>query len=166
MRGWSLLELILVMVIMGTLAVFVGPMLLNAVNAYTRTQSTVATYGKMRYAMERMVRELGAVRRDPADTTAFDITAMTATNLAFTNDAGTQVTISFGGGNVNLGYAGTATGVLTDQVSAFSLAYFRQDGATAASGAVNVAYVEISMTLADGPTTFANRRRVAVRNPQ
>lgn len=165
-RGWTLVELIMVMVIVGILAVFVGPLLLNAVKAYDRTQTTVETYAKMRYALERMAREIAAIRRSAADTTQFDIASMTGTNFTFTKEDATQVAITTAASNVNLTYVGTATGVLTDQVSALNFAYFRHDGATPAASATDVEFVEIALTLSDGSTSYANRLRVALRNVQ
>ena len=165
-RGWTLVELIMVMVIIGIVAVFIGPVLLNAVKAYDRTQITVNTYGKMRYAMERMAREIAAVRRAPGDTTAFEVASMTPTSFTFTNEDGTQVAIALGGSDVNLTYAGTGTGVLADRVGALNFAYYRHDGASAAANATELELVEVSMTISDGTTSYASRLRVALRNVQ
>ena len=165
-RGWTLIELIMVMTIIGIVAVFIGPILLNAVKAYDRTQITVNTYAKMRYAMERMVREIEAVRRNPADTTEFDIATMTAGNLTFTKEDGTPVTITLAGTNLNLTYVGTGTGMLADRVSALGFAYFRHDGATAAANATELVFVQVSMTISDGTTSYASRTRISLRNVQ
>jgi prepilin-type N-terminal cleavage/methylation domain-containing protein len=163
-RGWTLVELILVMTIVGIVAVFIGPVLLNAVRAYDRTQATVNAYGTMRYAMERMAREIAAVRRDPANTAAFDVATMGAGNLTFTKEDGVEVTLATAGTNVSLTYAGTGSGVLADRVSALGFAYFRHDGTTAAADAAQLRYVEVSMTIGDGSANYANRVRVALRN--
>lgn len=165
-RGWTLIELIMVMVIVGILAIFIGPMLLNAIKAYDRTQATVSTYGKMRYAMERMAREIAAVRRSAADTTDFDVTTMTAGTFSFFKEDGTQVTIALAGSNLNITYAGTGTGLLADGVGALSFAYYRSDGATVAANATQLAFVEVSMTISDGTTNYPNRVRVGLRNVQ
>jgi prepilin-type N-terminal cleavage/methylation domain-containing protein len=165
-RGWTLIELIMVMVIIGILAAFVGPVLLNAIKAYDRMQVTVNTYGKMRYAMERMAREIAAIRRRAADTTAFDVTTMTAGTFAFFKEDGTQVTLTAAGTDLNLIYAATGTGLLADRVGALAFAYYGSDGATVAADATELAFVQVSMTITDGTTNYPNRVRVALRNLQ
>jgi type II secretory pathway pseudopilin PulG len=165
-RGWSLVELVMVIIIVGTLAAFIGPLLLKAVSAYDMTEGTVGAYAKMRYAMERIAREVREVRRSPADTANLDISSMTAINFTFYKADGTQVAITFAAPNVTLNYVGTASGTLTDQVSAFTFAYYQQDGTTAATNAANVAYVQASLTLTEGTNNFANRQRFDLRNPQ
>lgn len=168
MRGWSLMELILVLVIIGTLGVFVGPLLLNAITAYDRTHTAVVTLAKQRYAMERMVREMRDIRRTPADTASFDISSMAGTNFTFFKADGTEVAIALSGSTVTLGYTGTGTGTLTDQVATSGLAftYYLQDGTTTGATATTVAFVEVSLTLAEGSATFENRSRVDLRNPR
>jgi prepilin-type N-terminal cleavage/methylation domain-containing protein len=165
-RGWTLVELIMVMLIIGILAVFIGPMALNAIKAYDRTQATVNTYGKMRYAMERMAREIAAVRRNAANTTGLDVTTMTAGTFTFFKEDGTQVTIALAGTNLNLTYVGTGTGLLADRVGALTFAYYRSDGTTVATNATELAFVEVGMTISDGTTNYPNRVRVALRNVQ
>jgi len=165
-RGWTLVEMIVVVAVLGTLAAFVAPVLVQALGAYEATDASVATYAKMRYAMERMAREIREVRRAPADTANFDISAMSAASLSFVKDDGTEVTLGSSGSTLTLGYTGTASGTLTDQVGAFALAYLQQDGTTAAAGAADVAFVQVSMTLVEGANNYASRLRVDLRNPQ
>src|SRR5688572_28061340 len=132
-RGWSLVELTLVIVILGILGIFIGPLLLSAVTAYDKTQTSVATLAKQRYAMERIVREIRDIRRTPADTATFDISSLaSATALTFFKADGTHVALALSGSTVTLGYTGVATSTLTDQVAGFSLVYYLQDGTTTA----------------------------------
>lgn len=181
-RGWTLVELIMVLVIMGVLAAFVGPVLLGALTAYRYTNASVATYTKMRYALERMAREVREVRRDPSNTADYDISTMSATSLVFkTNDNDSdssnnnQVTITFGGSNVTLAYTvpSSISATLTDQVNSApalpcrtGFRYFQLDGSTVATSKSDIAFVEVGLTLTEGTNDYCNRIRVDLRNPQ
>lgn len=171
--GWSLIEMLMVLVIMGVLAALVGPVLLGAVTAYGVTESNVAAYGKMRYALERMAREVRQVRRSTADTASFDITAMTATNLDFVKNDGQRVIIAFTGPSVTMTYSAVGNGVLTDWVNAAPVApcvtgfrYLQLDGTTSTASAGAVQFVEIGLTLQSGANNYCNRVRVDLRGPQ
>lgn len=173
-RGFSLIELVLVVVILGTIAAFVGPMLSTALEAYDTTEASTATYGKMRYALERMAREIREVRRSTADTANFDISAMTATTLTFVKNDAQQVTIAYpaGSGTVTVNYVAVASGVLTDRVNEAPAApcvtgfrYFQQGNVLGATAAT-VSAVEIGLTLREGTNDYCNRVRVDLRTPQ
>ena len=164
-EGLSLVELILVIVILGILAAFVGPVLFNAIRSYDQAQKGVQTQAKMRYALERMSRELREVRRETTDATFLDVTSMTATSMAFFKTDGTQVVLNVVGNQVNLAYP-AAAGILTDQVGSFSLAYFQQDTSTVAATAASISFVQISLALSEGTNLFSARVRVDLKNPQ
>jgi MSHA biogenesis protein MshO len=164
-EGFSLLELIMVIVILGILAAFVGPVLFNAIRAYDQAQKGVQTQAKMRYAIERMSRELREIRRQTTDAALLDITSMTATSLAFFKTDSTPVVIAVAGNQVNLAYS-TVSAMRTDQLGSFSLEYFQPDGVTAAATASSLSFVQISMTLSEGTNLFSARARVDVKNAQ
>jgi prepilin-type N-terminal cleavage/methylation domain-containing protein len=189
--GYTLLEVVMVMIILGIVAAFVAPVLSTAVTAYDTTSRNIEVLTKMRYAMERMAREIRAARRDPADSANYDIATMGATTLEFCRADGTRVTIDqTPATEVKLGYTtgfaassctagGATTQTLTDSVitsvpppTPFSFKYCRVDGTTCAtsSGATvdktNVAFVEITMTLAGtGTDNYTSTIRVDLRNP-
>ena len=163
--GFTLIELVMVIVILGILAAFVGPVLFNAMRSYQSVQTGVETQAKMRYAVERMARELREVRRQTTDATFLDVTSMTASSIAFFKTDGTEVIINVAGNQVNLAYS-TLAGTLTDQVASFSLAYFQQDASTPAATAASISFVEIGMTLSEGTNLFPARVRVDLKNPQ
>lgn len=165
-EGFTLAELIMVILILGILAAFVGPVLFNALRAFQRVQSGAETQAKMRYAVERMAREMREMRRQATDAAFLDVTSMTATGMSFFKTDGTEVSIGLAGDQVDLAYNATLSGMLTDQVGAFSLAYFQQDATTVAATAASLAYVQISLTLSEGASSYPARVRVDVKNPQ
>jgi prepilin-type N-terminal cleavage/methylation domain-containing protein len=165
LEGFSLVELVMVIVILGILAAFVGPVLFNAMRSYQGVQAGGETQAKMRYAIERMSRELREIRRQVTDATFLDVTSMTASGMAFVKTDGTQVIINVVGNQVNLAYS-TLSGMLTDQVGSFSLAYFQQDAITPATTAASISFVEVSMTLSEGTNLFPARVRVDLKNRQ
>lgn len=166
-EGFTLAELIMVIVILGILGAFVGPVVYNAIRSYDSIQKSTNTNAKVRYAMERIAREMRDIRRQITDSAALDIPSMTASSLAFFKTDGTQVVLNSAGNVVNLAYS-TLTGMLIDQVQAgsFSLAYFEQGGSTLAGTASSISFVQVSMTLTDGGVTIPARLRVDLRNPQ
>jgi prepilin-type N-terminal cleavage/methylation domain-containing protein len=163
-HGLSLIELVMVIVILGILAAFIGPILLNAMRAYDRGQNAMLTQAKMRYAMERVSRELREVRRQATDPTFPDITVAAATSIAFFKTDGTQVVLSAAGNQLNLSYP-PVTGMLTDQLGTFQLAYFQQNGVTVPATTASLAFVQVSMTLSEGTNLISGRVRVDLKNP-
>jgi prepilin-type N-terminal cleavage/methylation domain-containing protein len=179
-EGFSLLELVLVIVILGILVVFVGPVLYNAMRSYAGIQVGAVTNVKVRYAMERISREMRDIRRQATDSAYLDIRGMSASSMAFFKSDGSRVVLNVVGGNVvNLEYlpagGSTLTGMLLDQVQpgSFALSYFQQNNAAAATITAQpstttqqVSFVQVSMSIVDGTNTFPARLRVDLRNPQ
>jgi prepilin-type N-terminal cleavage/methylation domain-containing protein len=166
-RGWSLVELVVVILVLGMLAAFIGPLLVSALTAYDMTSGTVSAYAKMRYAMERMEREMRDIRRSPADTTKYDINAgtLSATNFDFVKWDGTAVKIDLNGTNVRITYGATA-GILADKASLLEIKYYRHDGTTETAAVNNIEFVQIRMTLTDKANSYTSRVRVSLRTPQ
>jgi prepilin-type N-terminal cleavage/methylation domain-containing protein len=174
-EGFTLWELVMVIVILGILGAFVGPVAYNAIRSYDAVQKSTNTNAKIRYAMERIAREMRDVRRQVTDAAALDIPSMTATSMAFFKTDGTRVVLYGVSGGVNLAYSivanpafSTLTGMLVDQVQAgsFSLGYVEQGGTTVAGSASSIVFVQVSMTLTEGAVTVPARLRVDLRNPQ
>lgn len=166
--GFTLLEAVAAIVVLGLLIVASMPMLENALNAYTATNNSVAILGKLRYATERMARELREVRHNGA---SYDLN-MSLTAPVFTrvdNVTTRVVTIAQGGGVVTLNYDAPVlvpvnpVPVLTDELGTLTFSYIDEDGVATVS-AVNVRAVEIYLTLVRGGATYEQRTRVALRN--
>ena len=174
--GYSLIELVIVLIIIGVLAAFVSPILTTAVTSYDTTAQNLEALTKMRYAMERIAREIRAIRRDPLDPDSFDIVtgSMTATKFEFCRSDGTRVTIdNTTSTEIKLGYTSGFTSTctasaattyrLTDNVTAFSLTYRTITGAVTASK-TSVAYVDLDFTIS-GVGSHSGSMRVEMRGP-
>lgn len=163
-RGFTLIEMSMVIVILGILAAATTPLLTNSFRAYETNQSNMATLSKLRYATERIARELREVRFNG---TNYEIASMTANTLSFTkNDvASTIVTITSAPPLATLQYSTPAmTSTLTDQVTSLQFEYYDISDAVTASN-VDVAYVDVVLTLTDPNSGAAvQRTRIALRN--
>jgi hypothetical protein len=124
---------------------------------------------KLRYATERMAREIREVRRNLSSPTDFEMTLGT-NNLTFTKITdGNQVTISSSAPNVNLTYQTPAiSAVLTDLLNAntdLNFQYYLADRTTQTASLSQLAYVRISLTLTDRDGAQVNQLTwVALRN--
>src|SRR3954470_8049876 len=89
--GYTLIELVIVIMIVGILAAFVEPILTETLSSYYTSARNVEILAKMRYATERMAREIHQIRNDITNTANYDISTMTATKLVFTRTDGNQI---------------------------------------------------------------------------
>ena len=162
-RGFTLVEMVMVIIILSVLGALTAPMMLKGMEAYEGTHKSLRTLDKLRYATERLARE---IRETDLNAGTYAISMAAVPPLTFTKTDGVLVTVSSGGGNLNLGYSVPAVSdVLTDEYSSVAFAYFDGDGVAAVTAAA-VRYVEITLTLTN-PTNgqnYSQRTRVALRD--
>jgi prepilin-type N-terminal cleavage/methylation domain-containing protein len=166
-QGFTLLEMIITLVVLGLLGAAAGYGLVGGTLAFTGTADAVQTLGKLRYSSERMAREIREIRRNPVTPANYDIGTMTATSLAFTRSDGTTVTLTGAPPLVTLAYSAPAgTPTLTDEVSSLAYNYLQADGSSAATGVGDVAFIEFELVLTNNGNLYPQRTRVALRNLQ
>jgi prepilin-type N-terminal cleavage/methylation domain-containing protein len=166
-QGFTLLEMVISLVVLGLLGATAGYGLIGGTLAFSGTADAVQTLGKLRYANERMAREIREIRRDPVTPANYDISTMNATTLAFTKADGTAVTLTGTPPLVTLAYSAPAgTPTLTDEVSSLSYSYLQADGTTAATGNSDVAFIEFELVLVRNGNSYPQRTRVSLRNQQ
>jgi MSHA biogenesis protein MshO len=162
-RGFTLFEMLICIIVLAIMASIAAPMMATAVTAYERFNEDLATLDRVRYATERLAREM---REVAFDGTSYNMNMSTSAPV-FTKTDGTTVTIVNSPPSVTLAYSTPAvspTPILSDQVSALSFAYFDETGTATATTAVAVRYVEVSLTLTLGSQTYSERTRVQLRN--
>lgn len=173
LQGFTLIELVITILILGILGSVVGVGLTESVLAFQTSNKVTDTTSKLRMASERLAREIRTVRRHPADTSSYHFTARDSDDMTFQRIASDGVSVETvtidgsGGSTITLGY-GTDY-ILTDQVSSFTFNYYQADGSTASAHPINsdIAFVEFEIVLTDGNgNTYPQKTRVALRNQQ
>lgn len=164
-RGFTLMEMVIVLVMIGLMAAIAGPYLSNGMRAYNDSASAVHTLSKLRLASERLVREIREIRRDAAGD--YDVTLpLTSGSLEFVKTDGEQVSIANAGTQLTLAYASVAGGApftLSDELASFSFSYLKHDG-TPYTSIADLGMIEFELVLSHAGNNYRQRSRVALRN--
>jgi prepilin-type N-terminal cleavage/methylation domain-containing protein len=134
-KGFTLIEAVIVIVILGVLGAIGAPMLVSATRSYVMERNILSTDAQAQLAMERMVREIRLI--DPANITAF-----TANALSFTL-SGAPVSYSVNAQKQLL----RNSDILATRVSGVSFAYFCSDWATPVTQASQIWRIQIGLQL-------------------
>ena len=170
-RGFTLIEAVVSIVLIGVLAMAVIPVISTGVKTYATTTTSINTLSKLRVATERMAREMREVRRNLVTPANYDLT-MGANSVVFYKTDGYRVTIAGGVPNITLTYLSpggvTTSGTLTNQVNvATDLVFTYYDIAGAVTSSLSqVAYVQIDLRLTEDGAALRQVTRVALRNQQ
>lgn len=157
-RGFTLVEMVMVIVLLGILAAIGAPMIANSMRLASTAGTDLGTASQLRYTTERLAREFRAVRLNGS---AYDIGAA-ALPLTFTKTDGTVVTLSLSGSNLSISYGGAST-VLSNQVSSLTLTYTNVTGVVFTN---TPSFIDLQISLAN-PTTgasYTQNTRVTLRN--
>lgn len=167
--GFTLIEMVISILILATLAASLAPLLAGSFQGYEINQSNLETLGRLRYATERIAREVREVRHNG---TNYQIATMGPATLSFTkNDAAnTVVTINSAPPLATLTYSTppltpAQVPVLTDRVVSLQFDYFDINNSNVGVTNINVAAIDVVLTLTDPHSgTVQQRTRIALRN--
>ncbi len=163
-RGFSLIEMIVSIVLLGILLAAAAPIFSTSLQSYVESRSRIDTLSKARFATERIARELREVRNAGG---TYSFATMLPNAVSFTNASGTTVTITAAPPDVMLAYSvPNVSSILTDELGAatdLSFTYYDSSGIPGATAAT-VAEVQVSLTLTKDGVSYPQQTRVALRN--
>jgi prepilin-type N-terminal cleavage/methylation domain-containing protein len=127
-RGFTLIELVIVIVVVSVAALVFSKMFIEAVRSYEWVDVEKEKLQEARYAQERMTREFRRVRDNVS------INAATATTFTFVDRDAATITISWNGvKGADLVYTRNGTQrVLASGVDSLAFAYWKTNGTAAA----------------------------------
>lgn len=156
-RGFSLIEIIVSLVIIGISTALAGMWIVSVVNGYVFAKTNASAVQKAQLAMTRLTKEFQAISA---------VTSATATAITYTRIDSTlspvNATVSLSGSTLSLN-----GDTLTDGVNAFALTYCNAADSTGCPTAWSSSskIIEISLTMTGGNNTQVNFvQRVAPRN--
>jgi len=166
-RGFTLVEMIVVMVLLGILSAVGSKMIAGTMEASYITARNHSSGSEARYAMERITRE---IRETAFGASGYSMATMGASSIVFTKEDATVVTITYSGNSITLGYTGGTTSTLTNQLvsGATNTFQYRDQLGGATSDREDVRFVEVTLAFANTVTGQAEtlRNRVFLRNAQ
>jgi prepilin-type N-terminal cleavage/methylation domain-containing protein len=165
-KGFTLIEIIITIVLIGVLSTIAAVIILQGIRAYSEERTRSDVHYQARIAMERMAREIRTIRSQ----TAGDITTMAAANLAFCDITGKAIEFSLAGTVLNRRESATCNppawggwNALANGVGPLTFTYRDVAGASGAA-ATDLWFVEIDMTDTQGSETMRMRTKVHPRN--
>lgn len=159
--GFTLLEMVVSMVILGILGATGATLLTGGLDAYETGREQLDTLGKARLAADRLAWE---IRQTAYRGTTYDIILLSPSQFRFVKTDGEIVTVDSSGTTMQLTYNSVGFAApLLDRVSALTFGYYQADGQTVASVASQVRYVEVSFTASNSVDSVARRVRIALR---
>lgn len=189
-NGFTLVEIIISIVLLGILAAVGSSMISDTFKTTKMVDANQASRAQLRYAVERLAREIreikyvsqGTAMNGATNYTGYCIDTISSTSLIFnkptsgdldktdcksTNTASVNISVS---PTVNLNSSPLASNVIIP----YSLAYYLQDGSTTTTttGSTTttappnafVRFVVITLTVQDSGQSITERTRVALRD--
>jgi len=148
--GFTLIEAIITLVIAGVLAAIGATIMSGGFRNYFLGRELAQDAAQGTLALERMTRDLRAVR------SAADLTTIGASTITFVDVDGNTITYALSAGSVTRAQNGGTAQPLAANVSNLAFTYLQNDGQTTAAASATVWYIAVAVTVAsqNATTTF------------
>ena len=145
-RGFTLVELIAAIVVIGAIGSAASSMLVSSIDGYFQAATQAQLHTELSITIDRIDREFRRIEREVSATIAPNITAATSTSLTWNGNN----TLSRSGSQLMLSEGGATPRVLLDDVIAFGIQTYDQSNAA------------LPLTLNDGQADAVRRIRVSI----
>ena len=140
-RGFTLIEVIITLVIAGVLATIGATLLSSGFRSYFLGRELAQDAAQGTLALERMTRDLRAVR------SAADLTTIGASTISFVDVDGNTITYALSAGSVTRSQNGGTAQPLAANASSLAFTYLQNDGQTTAASSATVWYIVVAVTV-------------------
>lgn len=150
--GFTLIEIIISVVLLGILSVVGTTMITSSVYTTKVISTQHLAYSEARYAIERMGREIRELRYNMT-TDSLSITTWTASQFTFdkepiTGTTGVPVSFQYAGGTLSMSYSSSSPLTYTPlarNLGQFSFEYLKDDGVSTATTVNDIRLVRITL---------------------
>ena len=162
-KGFSLIEIVVVCVLIGIIAAVIIPPLHQGVQSFTVTETRGDLTSQARQAATRMMRELRNIQKKANNTP--NITAANVATITFVDVLDNTITFSLSGSTVQRTLAPNPSNNLVEQVSSLQFRYFDVNNLelTGAFTPDNVRRIMLTLTLAEGSLTVSVTEQTFLR---
>jgi prepilin-type N-terminal cleavage/methylation domain-containing protein len=161
-RGFSIIEFIVVMAILGILSGICIPLVMQSVEAYLYHSKRAEELESAVIAVGRMTREIRRIRDTSSVVTA------TSSSFGFIDSSSNTITFSLSGSTLMRTFGGTLNG-LADNVTALTFTYYDASGTVLPSPTLNptnIRRIQIDLTFTLSSSQLNFRSQVSPRRLQ
>ncbi|HVE44663.1 MAG TPA: prepilin-type N-terminal cleavage/methylation domain-containing protein [Gammaproteobacteria bacterium] len=153
-EGFSLIELVLVIAMMGIISTIVGKLLLQGFLNFNNTENISNADWQGYTALAHLTDDIHTIR------SAADISTVSATQLTFTNQSASSVQYQLSGSTLVRNGTTVAMGI-----TGITFGYLDKNGTTTGTAA-NVRYITIALSITQGTITTTYNTLVGTRGMQ
>ena len=161
-KGFTLMELVVVMVVVGVLSVTIAPFIKVNIDSYIQVRNGKDAMQAARIALNRMIEE---IKRIPSPN---NFIGGYSTSISFRMSDGVRITYKFNSsyGTITRRRGGFFSDyiVLLKGVRAFNLTYFGDDGRASSSAPSDIRRIKIEINLGTDQQNFTLSKEVTPRS--